>query len=137
MVLQTKFNYYFYFRSLVRSSSYSVMINKSTFLLMFFSATVCLFHRFKLAKFVYSGSILNLSQFFLLPLSSNSKVIKINSKIIILLPCYKSVKRIRADYRQAKRNFKILTIGFFSFFPSLRPNHYFEPDKMLLYVQDE
>jgi hypothetical protein len=55
------------------------------------------FHRYRQAKFAYGSLILSLSQFLLLPqqpvkMMPTSKVVKIDLKIIILLPCFKSVK---------------------------------------------
>jgi hypothetical protein len=49
------------------------------------------FHRFRQAKFAYGGSILNSSQFLPLPqlpqkMELASKVVKVDSKIIISLP---------------------------------------------------
>jgi hypothetical protein len=49
------------------------------------------FHRFKQAKFAYGGSILSSSQFLLLPqlpqkMELASKVVKVDSKIIVSLP---------------------------------------------------
>jgi hypothetical protein len=49
------------------------------------------FHQFRQAKFAYGGSILSLSQFLLLPqlpqkMEPASKVVKVDSKIIALLP---------------------------------------------------
>ncbi len=49
------------------------------------------FHGFSLAKFAYCGSILSSSQFLILPqlpqkMKLTSKVVKINQKIIVLLP---------------------------------------------------
>jgi hypothetical protein len=49
------------------------------------------FHRFRKAKFAYGGSILSSSQFLLLPqlpqkMELASKVVKVDSKIIVWLP---------------------------------------------------
>ncbi len=53
--------------------------------------TYSVFHRFRKAKFAYGGSILSSSQFLLLPQLSQkmelaSKVVKVDSKIIVWLP---------------------------------------------------
>ncbi len=57
------------------------------------------FHRFRQAKFAYGGSILSLSQFLLLPelplkMKLASKVVKINSNIILSPQRSKSTKLI-------------------------------------------
>ncbi len=54
------------------------------------SENYSVFHRFRQAKFDYGGSILNLSQFLLLPqlpqkVEFTSKVVKVDSKITVSL----------------------------------------------------
>ncbi len=58
------------------------------------------FHQFMQAKFVYEGSILSSSDFKLLPqpplkMTLVITVVKIDLKIIIFLPHYKSVKQTK------------------------------------------
>ncbi len=60
--------------------------------------TYSVFHRFRQSKFAYGGSILNLSQFSLLPqqplkMTLAIKVVKIDSKLIISLLRSESVKQ--------------------------------------------
>ncbi len=61
-----------------------------------------MFHRFRQAKFAYGGSILSSSQFLLLPqlpqkMELASKVVKVDSKIIVSYLRSKSVKLTLAN----------------------------------------
>ncbi len=61
------------------------------FQMKLFKNNYSVFHRFRQDKFAYSGSILSSSQFLLLPqlpqkMELASKVVKVDSKIIISLP---------------------------------------------------
>jgi hypothetical protein len=72
-------------------------MERTSYFLIFY-ATVCylvhsysVFHQFREAKFAYGGSILSSSQFLLLPqlpqkMELASKVVKVDSKIIVSLP---------------------------------------------------
>ncbi len=58
---------------------------------MYYLPNYSVFHQIKQAKFAYGGIILSSSQFLLLPqlplkMELASKVVKVDSKIIVLLP---------------------------------------------------